>query len=88
MTAAVYGVVHRHRQMRDGICRASTRRMAQLLGKNHITVQQPIRIRVQNGYLEDLTPDRHKQPHVFRDLFLKGPRPRPAALTADDAEPS
>ncbi len=32
VTAAVYGVVHRHCQMRDGVCRASTRRMAQLIG--------------------------------------------------------
>ena len=89
VTAAVYGVVHRHCLMRDGICRASTRRMARLLGTTHITVQRHIRILVENGYLEDLTPDRGKQPHIFRDLFLKGPRPRrdPTALTAADAEP-
>ncbi len=49
VTAAVYGVVHRHCQMRDGICRASTRRMAQLLGTTHITVQRHVRILVENG---------------------------------------
>ena len=77
VTAAVYGVVHRHCQMRDGVCRASTRRMAQLLGTTHITVQRHLRILVENGYLEDLTPDRGKKPHIFRDLYVMGPHPRP-----------
>src|SRR5512135_2844454 len=70
VTAAVYGVVHRHCQMRDGVCRASVRRMAQLIGLNATTITRHLHKLVAEGYLEDLTHDQRHKPHVYRDSYL------------------
>ncbi len=66
VTAAVYGAAWRHCQMRDRVCRASSHRIATLLGVNHTTVQRHLRLLIREGYLEDTTPDRHNRPHVLR----------------------
>ena len=64
--ASVYGVVWRHCQMREGVCRASLRRLAQLLGCNQSTVQRHLRRLITEGYLEDTTPGLRNRPHIVR----------------------
>ena len=75
VTAAVFGAAWRHCQMRDRVCRASTHRIARLLGLDHSTVQRHLRRLVEAGYLEDMTPERRFSPHVFRLANLPFPRP-------------
>ena len=70
VNAIVYGVVHRHCQMRDGVCRASMRRLAALVNLDPATVLRHLHELVEAGYLEDLTPDRRNKPHIYRDTFL------------------
>jgi DNA-binding MarR family transcriptional regulator len=77
VTAAVYGVVHRHCQLRDGVCRASIRRLAQLIGVDRATVLRHLHKLVEEGFLEDLTPDQNNKPHIYRDVYIE-PIPRPA----------
>ncbi len=74
VTAAVYGAAWRHCQMRDRVCRASSHRLARLLGTSHVTVQRHLRLLVQEGYLEDTTPGRRNKPHIFRVTNLDRPR--------------
>ena len=76
VTAAVYGVVHRHCLMREGVCRASTRRIGELIGLNHNTVQRELVLLGELGFIEDLTPGRRNRPHVYIDWFLDNPPPR------------
>ncbi len=82
MTAAVYGVVYRHCRMRDGVCRASTRRMAQLTGMDEVTVLRHIHKLVEDGYLVDLTPGRRNRPHIFQ--LVRSAYPRPDSSTDDE----
>ncbi len=83
VTAAVYGIVHRHCRMREGVCRASTRRMAQMLGIDDVTVLRHLKVLVQAGCLEDLTPDQRHKPHVYRDVYLARPVARSASKDRD-----
>ncbi len=71
-TAAVYGVVHRHCLMREGVCRASTRRLGKLIGLSHYTVQRELLMLCDFGYIEDTTPKRRNRPHIYRDRFRDG----------------
>lgn len=64
--AAVFGVVWRHANMRNGVCSASQERMAELLGVNRMTVNKWIATFCDNGYLEDTTPDTKNRAHVYR----------------------
>jgi DNA-binding MarR family transcriptional regulator len=63
--ASVYGVVWRHCQMRDGVCRASLRRLAGLLGCSQSTVKRQLRLLVEKGFLEDITPGYRNRPHYY-----------------------
>ncbi len=83
ITAAVYGVVYRHCRMRDGVCRASTRRMASLLGMDEVTVMRHIRKLVQDGYLIDLTPGQRNKPHIYQLVRSAYPRPEPSPEDED-----
>ena len=74
ITAAVYGVVHRHCKMRKGVCNASTRRMAQLLGMDDVTVLRHLHLLVDARCLEDLTPGQRNKPHIYRDIYVGGSR--------------
>ncbi len=77
VTAAVYGAVHRYCLMKEGVCRASTRRIGALIGLSHYTVQRELLLLVDFGYIEDTTPGRRNRPHVYKDWFLDDPPPRP-----------
>ncbi len=76
VTAAVYGVVHRHCLMREGVCRASTRRIGEVIGLNHNTVQRELLWLCDLGFIYDTTPGRRNKPHVYKDWFLDDPPPR------------
>jgi hypothetical protein len=64
--AAVFGVVWRHANMRNGVCSASQERMAALLGISRITINRWIATLCTDGYLEDTTPDTKNRAHVYR----------------------
>ncbi len=76
VTAAVYGVVHRYCLLRDGNCYASTRRIGELIGLSHYTVQRELKFLAEMGFIEDLTPGRRNRPHVYIDWFIDDPPPR------------
>ena len=65
--AAVFGRMWRYCQMRDGVCKASMRTIAGDIGLSLATVQRRVSKLVELGYLEDLTPDLVKAPHVYAD---------------------
>jgi len=64
--AAVLAAVLRHQRMRDGACRASMERIADLLGIHRATVIRHIQALVGDGYLSDATPDCRHAPHVHK----------------------
>ncbi len=64
--ASVYGVIWRHCQLRDGVCRASMSRMAGLLGCSIPTVHRQILRLLDEGYIEDITPGLRNHPHSYR----------------------
>ena len=65
--AAVYGVVWRYCQRRDGVCTASHGTIAEALGLARGTVQRHIGELCEAGYLRDTTPDRKNRPHIYAD---------------------
>lgn len=65
--AAIYGVVWRHCQMKDGVCYASREALAQKAGVSLATVNRYLGELCERGYLEDTTPDLRNKPHTYRD---------------------
>jgi len=65
--AAVYGVVWRYCQMRDGVCYATLETLAGHLGCNPATVLRHIKSLCSEGFLEDTTPNLKNKPHTYRD---------------------
>jgi len=66
--AAVFGVVWRHCQMRDGVCKASLDRMGELVGiKTRDTIIKYLKRLVKDGYLIDTTPGIKNTPHIYKD---------------------
>lgn len=65
--AAVYGVVWRYCQMRDGVCRAGLEALGAALGLHPATVLRHLKALCRAGYLEDLTPHLRNKPHIYRD---------------------
>ncbi len=66
--AAVFGVVWRHCQMRDGVCNASLDRMGELVGiKTRDTIIKYLKRLVKDGYLIDTTPGIKNIPHTYKD---------------------
>ncbi len=84
--ANVYGVVWRHCQMHDHVCRASMRTLARALGLNESTVLRYVKALVGIGYLEDLTPRARNRPHVYRIVDV-GPVGWEAPLEPGPADP-
>jgi DNA-binding MarR family transcriptional regulator len=65
--AAVYGVIWRYCQGPRGVCQASLETIGAHLGLNWRTVLRHIKHLVNEGYLEDLTPDLRNHPHTYAD---------------------
>lgn len=65
--AAIFGRIWRYCQGPRGVCYASAARIAEELQLGEKTIRRHLRILVDRGYLEDLTPDRRNRPHEIRD---------------------
>jgi hypothetical protein len=66
--AAIFGVVWRHCQMKDGICRASQETLGELIGvHSRMTMNKYLKRLVADGYLIDTTPGLRHKPHVYKD---------------------
>lgn len=63
--AAVYGVVWRKCQMKEGICKASMDTLGTDINVDRATVLRNIKKLCKLGYLVDLTPDRRNAPHDY-----------------------
>jgi hypothetical protein len=67
VTAAVYGVVWRYCQMKDGVCSASLETIAEHVGLDRKTAERHVKKLCQKGYLKDLTPGTRNKSHVYVD---------------------
>lgn len=67
ITPAVFGVAWRYCQMKDGVCRASLRTIADILNISEATVMRRLEALCNDGYLIDTTPDARNTPHVYAD---------------------
>lgn len=63
--AAVYGVVWRYCQMKDGICRASLDTLGSDINVDRATVMRSVKKLCELGYLIDQTPARRNAPHTY-----------------------
>jgi hypothetical protein len=63
--AAVYGVVWRYCQMRDGVCYATLETLAGHLGCDAATIQRHIRKLCEQGYIRDMTPSLRNSAHEY-----------------------
>lgn len=92
--AAVYGVVWRHCQMKDRVCKASQETLAEILGIDRVTLNRHLKALVEAGYLIDTTPDRRNAPHVYKDAgkvlirALLEAQVNPEGVTLDNTEPA
>lgn len=74
MRAAVFGRMWRYCQMQDGVCRASLETISTDLGIDRATVLRHAQELVNDGYLEDTTPEIRNRPHIYRDTGKAGIR--------------
>ncbi|MFM8323091.1 MAG: winged helix-turn-helix domain-containing protein [Chloroflexota bacterium] len=65
--ASVFGVVWQHCQRRRGVCYAAQDTLAEMLNVTRKTVNQYLGRLVEDGYIEDLTPNLRNRPHTYRD---------------------
>jgi hypothetical protein len=82
-TAAVFGVVWRYCQMKDGICKASIATLAARLNVNRLTIIHHLDILTAAGYLKDLSPNLRNRPHIYT-YTGKFRLPVPAAVYPTD----
>jgi DnaD/phage-associated family protein len=66
-TALVWGKVWRYCQMKDEMCRAAIKRLADDLGLTDDTIAKHIKLLEKGGYIKDLTPDVRHKPHEYVD---------------------
>ncbi len=64
--AGLYGLIWRHCPMNRGRCPLPIGRVATMLGSTHLTVTRHLRRLVDDGYLEDLTPQAKHTAHTYR----------------------
>jgi hypothetical protein len=67
MVSAVFGRVWRYCQGERGICDASLETIAEDLRMGYMTVLRHVKLLVNEGLLEDLTPNLRYKPHTYRD---------------------
>jgi hypothetical protein len=67
ITPAVFGVAWRYCQMKDGVCKASLRKIADILNVSEATVMRRLEALCNDGYLIDTTPDARNIPHIYAD---------------------
>jgi DnaD/phage-associated family protein len=66
-TATIWGKIWRYCQMKEEVCRASIKRLADELGMSDVTVEKHIKLLETGQYIKDLTPDLKNKPHVYVD---------------------
>jgi DnaD/phage-associated family protein len=66
-TALVWGKIWRYCQMKDELCRAAIKRLADDLGLTDDTIAKHIKLLEKGGYIKDLTPDVRHKPHEYID---------------------
>lgn len=64
-TAYVWGKVWRYCQMQSGACTASHETIAKRAGMSRRTLIEKLNILIQDGYIEDLTPNLKNKPHTY-----------------------
>ena len=67
MSAVVFGRIWRFCQMPDGVCNASLETISEDIGIDKASVMRHAKILVEQGYLEDLSPDLRNHPHTYKD---------------------
>jgi hypothetical protein len=65
--AAIFGMVWRYCQMKDGVCKANQETIADRLCLKRETVNRYLAKFVTAGFLQDLTPLLRNRPHIYRD---------------------
>lgn len=86
--AAVFGRIWRYCEMSEGECRAPLKKIANRLGISYRTVLRHIKALVDDGYLEDLTPDLRNRPHRYRETGKAGIRVKIEAFPTRSESPS
>lgn len=66
-TATIWGKIWRYCQMKDEVCKASIKRLADELNMSDVTVEKHIKLLEDGGYVEDTTPDLKNRPHIYID---------------------
>jgi DnaD/phage-associated family protein len=66
-TALVWGKIWRYCQMKDEVCKAAIKRLADELGLSDDTIGKHIKLLEKGGYIKDLTPDVRHKPHEYVD---------------------
>ena len=66
-TSVVYGLVWRHCQMQDRVCKKSVPELAEMLEVSPRTVRRHLEKLCKNGYIRDTTPGLRNRPHVYVD---------------------
>lgn len=74
ITASVFGRMWDFCTREDGVCRASMETIGNDLGIDRATANRCAKKLVQEGYLEDLTPELRNHPHIYRDTGKAGLR--------------
>lgn len=67
MAALVFGRIWRYCQMEDGVCRASLKTIAKGINMSRTSIMNYAKLLVEQGFLEDLTPELRNKPHIYRD---------------------
>jgi DnaD/phage-associated family protein len=66
-TALVWGKIWRYCQMKDEVCKAAIKRLADELGLSDDTIGKHIKLLEKGGYIKDLTPEVRHKPHEYVD---------------------
>jgi predicted transcriptional regulator len=85
-TAIVFGAMWRYCQMKSGECYASLQKIAYRSGLSYKTVQRRVKILVQKGYLQDMTPHLRYSPHTYIDTGKAGIRSKLEAKVDEDGD--
>ena len=81
--AAVFGMIWRYCQMKDGVCYASLGKLSESLGVSLASVQRHAAELVKDGYLNDLTPGLRNKPHTYQDTGKAGIKIKVSALQSE-----
>lgn len=67
ISSVVYGLVWRHCQMKDGVCKKNAAELAEMLAVEEKTIRRHLKKLCDAGYIRDLTPELRNRPHIYAD---------------------